>query len=52
MSSPGIGKPEPLKNWDGYWSHRINDTNRLAYKISGTKNAQTLLIAQCKSHYE
>jgi toxin YoeB len=48
----GIGKPEPLKNWDGYWSRRIDDTNRLVYKISGTEDAQILLIAQCKSHYE
>ena len=26
----GIGKPEPLKgNLSGYWSRRIDDTNRL-----------------------
>lgn len=28
----GIGKPEPLKeNVAGFWSRRINDTNRLVY---------------------
>ena len=30
----GIGKPEPLKgNLSGYWSRRIDDKNRLVYKI-------------------
>lgn len=48
----GIGKPEPLKNWDGYWSRRIDDTNRLVYKISGEGESQKLMIAQCASHYE
>ena len=28
----GIGKPEPLKeNLSGFWSRRIDDTNRLVY---------------------
>ena len=48
----GIGKPEPLKNFDGYWSRRIDDTNRLVYKLSGEGASQKLLIAQCRSHYE
>lgn len=48
----GIGKPEPLKNWDGYWSRRIDDTNRLVYKISGEGESRKLMIAQCASHYE
>ncbi len=44
----GIGKPEPLReNLSGYWSRRIDDTNRIVYKISG----DTILIAQCGSHY-
>jgi len=31
----GIGKPEPLKgNKQGYWSRRIDETNRLVYKMS------------------
>lgn len=30
----GIGKPEPLKeNLNGYWSRRIDEKNRLVYKI-------------------
>lgn len=31
-----IGKPEPLKeDMSGYWSRRIDDVNRLVYRISG-----------------
>ena len=30
----GIGKPEPLKgNMIGFWSRRIDDVNRLVYRI-------------------
>ena len=30
----GIGKPEPLKgNWSGWWSRRIDDDNRLIYRV-------------------
>jgi toxin YoeB len=30
----GIGKPEPLKeNLTGFWSRRIDDTNRLVYVV-------------------
>lgn len=31
----GIGKPEPLRDWNGYWSRRINDEHRLVYKLIG-----------------
>ncbi len=48
----GIGKPEPLKNFAGYWSRRIDDVNRLVYKLSGDGDDQKLLIAQCATHYE
>lgn len=45
----GIGKPEGLKgNLNGYWSRRIDDTNRLVYRVS---DGQTE-IYQCKGHYE
>jgi len=45
----GIGKPEPLKeNWSGFWSRRIDDVNRIVYKV---ENGQ-LVIVQCGSHYE
>ena len=45
----GIGKPEPLKgNLSGWWSRRIDDKNRLVYRI---KDDGTIEIAQCKGHY-
>lgn len=44
----GIGKPEPLKHaLSGYWSRRIDESNRMVYKIS----MDSLLIAQLRYHY-
>jgi toxin YoeB len=44
----GIGKPEPLKHdYTGYWSRRIDDFNRIVYRV---KNGQ-LEIIQCGAHY-
>lgn len=44
----GIGRPEPLKgNLQGYWSRRIDDTNRLVYRIVNDR----IEILQCRSHY-
>ncbi|MDR1668968.1 MAG: Txe/YoeB family addiction module toxin [Oscillospiraceae bacterium] len=44
----GKGKPESLKyEWQGYWSRRINDTDRLVYRVSNNM----LEIAACRSHY-
>lgn len=44
----GIGKPEPLKeDLSGYWSRRIDDTNRLVYRMSG----DSIEVYQCKGHY-
>lgn len=44
----GIGKPEPLKyDLSEYWSRRIDDKNRLVYKIENG----IIYIAQCGSHY-
>ena len=44
----GIGKPEPLKHGlAGYWSRRINEEHRLAYKVED----DALFIAQCRYHY-
>ena len=38
-SFEGIGKPEPLKeNLTGYWSRRIDDTNRIVDTIKERKN--------------
>ena len=45
----GIGKPEPLKgNMSGWWSRRIDDTNRIVYRI---RDNEYIEIAQCKGHY-
>ena len=47
--SVGIGKPESLKeNLSGYWSRRIDECNRLVYKIENDE----LQIISCKGHYE
>ena len=44
----GIDKPEALKgDLSGFWSRRIDDCNRLVYRIS---NGQ-IEIAQCGFHY-
>ena len=44
----GIGKPEPLKgDMKGYWSRRIDDVNRLVYRIADNR----IEILQCRSHY-
>lgn len=45
----GIGKAEPLKGeLSGWWSRRIDDTNRLVYRVRG----QIIEIASCCGHYE
>ena len=44
----GIGKPEPLKaNLTGFWSRRIDDTNRLVYEITSTQ----INIISCRYRY-
>ena len=44
----GIGKPEPLKgNLAGYWSRRIDDYNRIVYRIDG----EIIESVQCGTHY-
>ena len=44
----GIGKPEPLKHaLAGYWSRRIDEANRMVYKVSDG----SILIAQLRYHY-
>ncbi|KAA1172889.1 Txe/YoeB family addiction module toxin [Marinobacter salinexigens] len=44
----GVGKPEPLKHsLAGYWSRRINEEHRIAYKVTD----DALLIAQLRYHY-
>ncbi len=45
----GIGKPEALKyEYQGFWSRRIDETNRLVYKIEN----ESIVILHCRGHYE
>ncbi|GAB2704418.1 Txe/YoeB family addiction module toxin [Aliiglaciecola aliphaticivorans] len=44
----GIGKPEALKeNLSGFWSRRIDDTNRLVYAVDDT----AITVISCRYHY-
>ncbi len=44
----GKGKPEPLReNLAGFWSRRIDDTNRLVYRVSEDE----IEIVQMRYHY-
>ena len=44
----GIGRPEPLAgNLRGYWSRRIDDCNRIVYRIKDNR----VEIIQCGTHY-
>jgi toxin YoeB len=50
LNSPfnGIGKPEPLKeSLSGYWSRRIDETNRLVYRVTD----EYVKIISCRYHY-
>lgn len=48
-SLEGIGKPERLKgDMSGFWSRRIDEINRLVYRINGN----VMEIVSCKGHYE
>ena len=43
-----IGKPEPLKGEQaGWWSVRIDEKNRLIFKIEN----EVIEITQCGTHY-
>lgn len=43
-----IGNPEPLRNnLSGWWSVRINQADRLVFRIAD----DTLEILACKGHY-
>jgi toxin YoeB len=44
----GTGKPEPLKHkFNGYWSRRIDQKNRLVYKITD----ESVYVISCRHHY-
>ncbi len=45
----GIGKPEPLfGNLAGYWSRRIDETNRLVYSVDDSD----VDVIACRGHYD
>ena len=51
MRSPfaGVGKPEPLReNLSGFWSRRVDETNRLIYIVEG----DDLVVIACRYHYQ
>lgn len=44
----GTGKPEPLiGHLSGFWSRRINEKDRLIYKI----DEQNIYVLSCRYHY-
>lgn len=44
----GIGKPEHLKeNLSGFWSRRIDESNRLVYAVSDSH----ITVISCRYHY-
>ena len=45
----GIGKPEPLReNLSGYWSRRIDESNRLVYSVEDGQ----IVVVGCRYHYD
>lgn len=48
----GIGKPEALKgDLKGSFSRRIDDKNRLVYKMTSNNEIKGTLIISCAEHY-
>ena len=45
----GIGKPEPLRYCEGYWSRSIDEKNRLVYAVSSEGD---IIVLSCRGHYE
>lgn len=44
----GRGKPEALKdNLSGYWSRRIDETNRIVYFVQ----TDIVYVISCRGHY-
>lgn len=44
----GLGKPEALReNLSGFWSRRIDETNRLVYAVDD----EHLTVISCRYHY-
>ncbi|MBQ9239385.1 MAG: Txe/YoeB family addiction module toxin [Treponema sp.] len=48
----GIGKPEALnEDLSGYWSRRIDEYNRIVYRIVESESGRYIEIIQCGTHY-
>ena len=46
----GIGNPEPLKyEYSGYWSRRINQKDRIIYRVD--EEIVTVIILSAMGHY-
>ena len=46
----GIGAPEELRHeFSGYWSRKIDETNRLVYEILADGNIRVIM---CRGHYD
>ncbi len=46
----GVGKPEELKyNYQGYWSRRINQKDRIIYRVE--EDIVTVYIITAMGHY-
>ena len=43
----GLGKPEKIRELQGYWSKRIDGRNRIVY--SADDNIVTIIV--CRTHY-
>lgn len=47
----GIGKPEALRwNLSGYWSRRINATDRIVYRVDGIR--VIVYVLSLRNHYK
>ena len=47
-----LGKPEPLKHeFSGCWSVKIDEKNRIVFRIKESDSEKQLELIQCGSHY-
>lgn len=48
----GLGKPEPLRDdLSGYWSRRIDEKNRIVYRVFDLNGESAVEILYCGTHY-
>jgi len=47
------GRPEPLKDsLNSWWSAKINEKDRLIFRISENNEVEFLEVLSCKGHYQ